>query len=52
LLLIEPALLLGPQLSSWLLQHFRDADCSASMAERVMQVSSCAVAAAQAGILG
>jgi hypothetical protein len=39
LLLCEPALLLGPQLSSWLLQHFRDADCSASMAERVMQVT-------------
>ncbi|WIA28078.1 hypothetical protein OEZ86_010663 [Tetradesmus obliquus] len=39
LLLCEPALLLGPQLSAWLLQHFRDADCSASMAERVMQLS-------------
>ncbi|KAF6259140.1 hypothetical protein COO60DRAFT_1638610 [Scenedesmus sp. NREL 46B-D3] len=39
LLLSEPVVLLGPQLSSWLLQHFRDADCSASMAERVVQLA-------------
>lgn len=55
----QPLLALGPKISDWLLQHFRDVDCSAAMMERVLQLScveqfrrqplSCLAAAAATG---
>lgn len=35
----QPPLVLGPRILSWLMQHFRDVDCSAAMTERVLQLA-------------
>eukprot|EP00878_Enallax_costatus_P018267 GHUV01019224.1.p1 GENE.GHUV01019224.1~~GHUV01019224.1.p1 ORF type:complete len:595 (+),score=213.77 GHUV01019224.1:204-1988(+) len=55
----QPPLILGPQTTDWLLQHFRDVDCSAAMTECVLQLAcvehfrqqplSCLAAAAATG---
>ncbi len=37
----QPRVVLGPSCASWLLEHFRDVDSSASMAQRAMQVRDC-----------
>lgn len=43
----QPRVVLGPSCASWLLEHFRDVDTSASMAQRAMQVG---LASSQRGV--
>jgi hypothetical protein len=42
----QPRLVLGPSCAAWLLSHFRDIDCSASMAQRAVQVRGVVLACA------